>query len=142
MRHAGAARPSVTEEWGRLTGTWTVETTPGVQGYTQVFKGEGRIEPLSGRSAAQGSIDFPPISVGGPVSGGFGFHLKSDARERATIIISGRSTPGQPPQLSFSDFNPRTTHGDVDLTETTAPDDASGTFTMVLTYERQFRRRH
>jgi hypothetical protein len=140
--HAGSVRRSVTEEWGRVTGTWTLETTPGVPGYRQVFTGEGRVEPLLGRSTARGSIDFPPISVGGRVSGGFNFSLISDAGERATIFLSGNSTPGQPPKLSFSDFHPHTTNGDVDLTETTAPDDQSGAFTMVLTYERLSRHGH
>jgi hypothetical protein len=140
--HTRAPRLSVTEEYGRLKGTWTDETTPGVPGYRQRFKGEGYIEALPGRSGAQGSIDFPPISVGGPVSGAFGVYLVRDAREMATIFFSGRSTPGQPLKLTFSDFHPHTTRGDVELTETTAPDETSGTFTMVLTDERLSRHRH
>jgi hypothetical protein len=130
------ARPSFTEEYGRLTGTWTLETTPGVPGYRQVFTGEGVVEPLPGRSTAHGLIDFPPISVGGPVSGSLGFSFIRDPREWATVLITGKGTPGQPPKIGFYDFHPHTTTGDVDLTETTAPGGLGGEFTMLFTYER------
>jgi hypothetical protein len=140
--HAGRAdgpQPPVIEEWGKIAGNWISEIPHGDTVARQILKGEGFVEPVPGPSQGQGLLTFPTEFTGGMVSGALSFHLISDARQRATVIIHGPFTPGPTQKLSFSDFAPHLDSGNVVLTETTAQDGHSGSFTMVFTVERYSR---
>jgi hypothetical protein len=137
--HAGRAdgpQPPVIEEWGRIAGNWISVIPHGDTVARQNLSGEGFVEPVPGPCQGQGLFTFPTPSTGGMVSGAFSFHLISDAGKWATVIIRGPFTPGPTQKLSFSDFAPHLDSGNVVLTETTAPDGQSGSFTMVFTVER------
>jgi hypothetical protein len=135
--HAEAVQPTVTELWGNIRGTWTSETKAGDLPYSQSFRGRGFIEGLGGDARGGGIIFFSGHSQGDSVSGTLKF---TDPESGGRTLVDLNSLLGR---IVFSNVQRGvSTYGDVALTETTASDGLSGTFTMVLTADRRVRHGH